>query len=39
MHHVPGFRLYVIVDTGGGILSITSCEDKVGTEAFQRPRD
>jgi hypothetical protein len=33
MHNVPGFRLYGIVDTGGGILSVTSCEDKAGTDA------
>jgi hypothetical protein len=33
MYNVPGFRLYGIFDTGGGILSVTSCEDKAGTDA------
>jgi hypothetical protein len=33
MHNVPGFRLYGIVDTGGGILSVTSCDDNAGTDA------
>jgi hypothetical protein len=32
MHSVPGFRSYGILDTGGGILSVTSCEDKAGTD-------
>jgi hypothetical protein len=32
MHNVRGFRLYGIVDTGTGILSVTSCEDKAGTD-------
>jgi hypothetical protein len=33
MRNVPGFRLYGIFDTGGGIVSVTSCEDKAGTDA------
>jgi hypothetical protein len=33
MRGVPGFRLYAIIDTGGGLLSLTSCEDKAGTDA------
>jgi hypothetical protein len=32
MRSVPGFRSYGILDTGGGILSVTSCEDKAGTD-------
>jgi hypothetical protein len=33
MRSVPGFRSYGIVDTGGGILSVTSAESKEGTDA------
>jgi hypothetical protein len=33
MHSVPGFRAYSIVDIGGGILSVTACDDKAGTDA------
>jgi len=33
---VPGFRSYGIVDTGGGAFSITTCEDKAGTDESSR---
>jgi hypothetical protein len=36
MRSVPGFRSYGILDTGGGILSVTSCEDKAGTDESSR---
>lgn len=33
---MPGFRTYGILDTGGGILSVTSCEDKAECEGIWR---
>jgi hypothetical protein len=32
MHSVPGFLTYGIMDTGGGAISVTTCEDKAGTD-------
>ena len=32
MTAVPGFRAYSIIDTGGGALSVTACEDKAGCD-------
>jgi hypothetical protein len=29
---VPGFRLYTLINTGAGAFSVTTCEDKAGTD-------
>jgi hypothetical protein len=33
---VPGFRSYGFVDTGRGAFSVTTCEDKEGTDESSR---
>lgn len=32
MRSVPGFLTYGIMDTGGGAISVTTCDDKAGTD-------
>ncbi|HEY1293612.1 MAG TPA: hypothetical protein VGJ60_11055 [Chloroflexota bacterium] len=33
MRAIPGFVRYGIIDTGGGAISMTVCDDKAGTDA------
>jgi len=32
LKNVPGFRTYQLIDTQGGVASVTTCDDKSGCE-------